>query len=156
LSLNVIIVGAGISGLSTAFLLGRAGHRVTVLEAASELGDIGAGIQLTPSMSRLLIRWGAGERLKAVAVVPQGACMRRCMCDCRRNSIFANNIAYLDHDGEVVGWKQWGDSMKRDHGAPYYNIHVGFAFRSGHSFSTKWVSSAQISRRYCWTLLNRS
>lgn len=90
LPLNVIIVGAGISGLSTAFLLGRAGHRVTILEAASELGEIGAGIQLTPNMSRLLIRWGAGERLKAVAVVPKGVCMRRCMCERQSNTMFAD------------------------------------------------------------------
>ena len=78
LSLNVLIVGAGIGGLSTGFLLGRAGHNVTILEAASELGEAGAGIQVTPNMTRLLIRWGAGERLKAVAVVPQMLNLRRC------------------------------------------------------------------------------
>lgn len=105
LSLNVLIVGAGIGGLSIGFLLGRAGHNVTILEAASELGEVGAGIQVTPNMTKLLIRWGAGERLKAVAVVPQ-------MLNLRRYS-----------DGEMVGWKLWGDNLERDHGAPYYHIH---------------------------------
>lgn len=34
---------------------------MTVLEAASELGEIGAGIQMTPNVSRLLIRWGVAD-----------------------------------------------------------------------------------------------
>lgn len=34
---------------------------MTVLEAASELGEIGAGIQMTPNVARLLVRWGVAD-----------------------------------------------------------------------------------------------
>lgn len=44
-------------GLAAAIACARAGARVTLLEAAKELGEIGAGIQMFPNASRLLIRW---------------------------------------------------------------------------------------------------
>jgi salicylate hydroxylase len=47
--LHILIVGAGIGGLSAAYCLAQAGHRITVVEKARELKGIGAGIQLTPS-----------------------------------------------------------------------------------------------------------
>lgn len=34
---------------------------MTILEAASELGEIGAGIQMTPNVSRLLIKYGVAD-----------------------------------------------------------------------------------------------
>lgn len=42
-------VGGGISGLSTAYCLGRSGHNVTIVDQAPVLADIGAGIQIGPS-----------------------------------------------------------------------------------------------------------
>ena len=44
--MHVGICGAGIGGLAAAIAMCRAGVKVTVLEAASELGEIGAGIQV--------------------------------------------------------------------------------------------------------------
>lgn len=44
--LHVGICGAGIGGLAAAIAMRRAGCRVTLLEAAAELGEIGAGIQV--------------------------------------------------------------------------------------------------------------
>ena len=44
--LNVGIVGAGMGGLMAAIAIARAGATVTLLEAASQLGEIGAGIQM--------------------------------------------------------------------------------------------------------------
>lgn len=44
--LNVGIVGAGIGGVMASIAIARAGGRVTVLEAAKQLGEIGAGIQM--------------------------------------------------------------------------------------------------------------
>ena len=43
---HVGIVGAGIGGVLAAIALSRAGAKVTVLEAAQQLGEIGAGIQM--------------------------------------------------------------------------------------------------------------
>lgn len=44
--LSVGIVGAGIGGVMAAIAIARAGGKVTVLEAAQQLGEIGAGIQM--------------------------------------------------------------------------------------------------------------
>ena len=59
--LNIGICGAGIGGLAAAIAIRKAGARVTVLEAAPELGEIGAGIQMTPNVARLLIKWGVDK-----------------------------------------------------------------------------------------------
>ncbi|KAG6811471.1 hypothetical protein H0H92_007243 [Tricholoma furcatifolium] len=107
LPLDIIIVGGGIGGLAAGYCLGRAGHRVTVLEKASTLleGRTGAGIQATPNLTRLLMRWGIDDQLRKVAVIPQGLCLRRYS------------------DGDPIGWNKWGDEVEREHGAPYYHIH---------------------------------
>lgn len=44
--IRIGIVGAGIGGLMAAIAAARAGVDVTVLEAAEQLGEIGAGIQM--------------------------------------------------------------------------------------------------------------
>ncbi|EXJ62201.1 hypothetical protein A1O7_02634 [Cladophialophora yegresii CBS 114405] len=59
--LNVGICGAGIGGLAAAIAMRKAGAKVTVLEAALELGEIGAGIQMTPNVARLLMKWGVDK-----------------------------------------------------------------------------------------------
>lgn len=44
--LRVGVVGGGMGGLAAAIAIARGGGQVTVLEAAHELGEIGAGIQV--------------------------------------------------------------------------------------------------------------
>lgn len=55
--LHVGICGGGMGGLTAAIACARAGAKVTLLEAAKQLGEIGAGIQMFSNVSRLLIRW---------------------------------------------------------------------------------------------------
>jgi salicylate hydroxylase len=59
--LNIGVCGGGMGGLAAAISMAQAGADVTLLEAARELGEIGAGIQVLPNVSRFLIRWGADK-----------------------------------------------------------------------------------------------
>ncbi|KAI2699480.1 hypothetical protein CBS147332_8366 [Penicillium roqueforti] len=54
--LDVLVVGAGIAGLSTAIALGKQGHRVVILEKSAFLKETGAAIHLPPNCTALL-RW---------------------------------------------------------------------------------------------------
>jgi salicylate hydroxylase len=58
---NVGVIGAGMGGLAAAIALRRGGANVTILESATELGEIGAGIQIFSNISKYLIRWGVDE-----------------------------------------------------------------------------------------------
>ncbi|KAI0173249.1 FAD/NAD(P)-binding domain-containing protein [Hypoxylon sp. FL1284] len=73
--LHIIIVGAGLGGLGAAIAILLAGHNVTVLESASEIGEIGAGIQVLPNSSRILISWGLEGKLVKHATTPHYANM---------------------------------------------------------------------------------
>ncbi|KAH8429137.1 uncharacterized protein LDX57_006807 [Aspergillus melleus] len=69
--LQTIIVGAGLAGLGAAISCSLAGHDVHILEAAPEIKEIGAGIQVLPNSSRILQHWGLGETLKPYMTYPR-------------------------------------------------------------------------------------
>ncbi|OQD62176.1 hypothetical protein PENPOL_c013G08246 [Penicillium polonicum] len=54
--LDVLIIGAGIAGLSAAIALGKQGHRVVILEKSAFLREAGAAIHLPPNCTAVL-RW---------------------------------------------------------------------------------------------------
>jgi 3-hydroxybenzoate 6-monooxygenase len=70
--LDLLVAGGGIGGLATAYVLGRAGHRVTVLEQAGTFGEIGAGIQLGPNIFKMFEYLGLTEAVNRVAFFPPG------------------------------------------------------------------------------------
>ncbi|GAA5136894.1 3-hydroxybenzoate 6-hydroxylase [Alloalcanivorax gelatiniphagus] len=73
---DVVVVGGGIGGLSTAYALARSGLQVRVLERAEEFGEVGAGIQLAPNCTRILSDYGLLEKAKILGVVPDRMVMR--------------------------------------------------------------------------------
>ncbi|MEQ9640487.1 MAG: FAD-dependent monooxygenase [Alphaproteobacteria bacterium] len=103
--MRIIVAGAGIGGLTAALALNRAGFAVQVLEQAPALGEVGAGIQVSPNAVKVLWALGLAEPLERVAVRPQ---------------------ALEGHDHRTGALKYTvalGDAVVAAHGAPYYHIY---------------------------------
>ncbi|KAJ7653939.1 salicylate hydroxylase [Mycena polygramma] len=76
-TLHIVIAGAGMGGLATALALAKKGFQhIHVYETASNLGFVGAGIQVAPNLSRVLENLGVWDYLKADAVEMKEASIR--------------------------------------------------------------------------------
>src|SRR5436190_23865810 len=60
---NILIIGAGIAGLTAAIALRQAGFGVEVFERAPELKEIGAGIGLSANAIRVLKHLGLMQQV---------------------------------------------------------------------------------------------
>lgn len=70
----ILIVGAGIGGLSAALALQRLGHRVAIYEQAPRLTEVGAGLALASNATLVLQHLGLKDALLDLGVMPdQGA-----------------------------------------------------------------------------------
>ena len=103
--MRVLLVGAGIGGLSAALCARRLGLDVAVYEQAGELHEVGAGIQLAPNATRILHRLGLGGTLATVAVRPAATELRRW------------------EDGRRLWTQPLGDAIEARFGAPYYHLY---------------------------------
>ncbi|KAI1621082.1 salicylate hydroxylase [Exophiala viscosa] len=102
--LNVGICGAGIGGLAAAIAIRKAGGQVTILEAAPELGEIGAGIQMTPNVARLLNKRGVDKVIGDDLVEFEELNMRR-------------------RDGTLVGYTKTIPNVRKNLGVPWWLVH---------------------------------
>lgn len=66
--LTITVAGAGIGGLAAATALAQSGHSVVVAERAPEIGEVGAGIQISPNGMAVLKAIGAGDALADVSL----------------------------------------------------------------------------------------
>ena len=73
---QVLIVGAGPSGLLLGILLGKAGVKVTLVEAAGELDKNPRAAHYAPSAVYELNRAGVLEDVKAKGIHPDAVCWR--------------------------------------------------------------------------------
>jgi salicylate hydroxylase len=105
LTRTIFIAGAGIGGLTAALALAHKGFRVVVLEKAERLEEAGAGLQLSPNASRILIDLGLKERLRPRAVTPE-----------------AITIVSSRAGGELTRLPL-GEAASQRAGAPYWVIH---------------------------------
>ena len=69
-TVRVAVIGAGIGGLAAACALRQRGLDVHVYERASELGEVGAGLQLGPNAVKVLRALGIEQALDAYAFEP--------------------------------------------------------------------------------------
>ncbi|KAJ6144598.1 hypothetical protein N7470_008493 [Penicillium chermesinum] len=85
--LEILVVGAGLAGLGAAISCALSGHKVHILEAAKEIKEVGAGIQVLPNSSRVLQHWGLEEALTPYMTNPSV---------CNFNGWKGNKISFLD------------------------------------------------------------
>lgn len=107
LKLRIIIVGAGLGGLACAIQCRLAGHEVTILEQAKEIGEIGAGIQIPPQTSRIFQSWGIMTEMEKYCVTPSKFVLRR----------------YSDGKELSVSPVNDDDYVKKTYGSPYWVAH---------------------------------
>ena len=70
--MKVLIAGAGIGGLTVALAALRRGLEVEVYEQASELREVGAGLQLSANGTRVFYELGVGDELKSLSCEATG------------------------------------------------------------------------------------
>ena len=64
---NITILGAGVAGLALAVSLAREGARVTVLDQADAIREVGAGLQISPNGAVVLQSLGLGAALEQIS-----------------------------------------------------------------------------------------
>ena len=102
---HVLIAGGGIAGLASALALARRRHRVDLLEQAVAFGEVGAGIQLGPNVTRRLQQLEVWEPLVRIAARPDALVVRSAT------------------DGREIARLPLGNAMLHSYAAPYFCVH---------------------------------
>ncbi len=102
---HFLIIGAGLGGVAAAAGLLRDGHSVRIHERAQTLGEIGAGIMLTPNAVRAIEYVGALPAVERYAVAPSLARSRHYQ------------------SGESLGERSVAHAYVEQYGKPMLTIH---------------------------------
>ena len=104
---RIAIAGAGIAGLTTALALLQQGFKVDVYEQASQLGEVGAGLQISPNGTKVLQSLDLEKALLPL------------VCQAKGKEIRMWNTGQR--------WKLFdlGDDCLSRFGAPYWMVHRG-------------------------------
>src|SRR5262245_45001974 len=102
---KVVVVGAGIGGLTAALALLERGIDVEVYEQSSELKEVGAGIQISSNGTRVLFALGLEAALARVQVRPERRELRHWST------------------GETWNWFDLGDKNVERFGTPHLMLH---------------------------------
>src|SRR5262245_17380064 len=100
--MKVILIGAGIGGLTAHIVCRRAGFEVEQYERQPQLGPAGAAIVLWPNGVKVLLALGLGEQLKQIG----------------RN---LDRVVTRTHQGEPLSEMPVGE-LERKLGAPVYPV----------------------------------
>lgn len=92
-------------GLSAALACTRAGWQASVYEQAREFAEVGAGIQMGPNTTRILIDWGLDQALLEITARPQRLRVRSA------------------YNGWELGRLNLGADFTQRYGAPYLTVH---------------------------------
>ncbi|PNU06651.1 FAD-dependent oxidoreductase [Novosphingobium guangzhouense] len=104
MSKHIVIVGGGIAGMTAAAALAQQDFRVTLLESAPQLGEIGAGVTLSPNAMKGLDFLGVCETAAAVGVEPT-----------------RQRIQHWEDGRTLVQMDR--STQRAKYGAPYVTIH---------------------------------
>jgi salicylate hydroxylase len=102
---DVLIAGGGMGGLAAAIACAQAGWQPRLYEQTAQFREVGAGIQLGPNATRILIGWGLEQPLLAVAGRPRHVHVR--------NGTSGLEVARLALGAEIAA----------RYGAPYLTVH---------------------------------
>ena len=105
MSRQALIAGGGIGGLAAALSASRVGWDVRLYERAPVFSEVGAGVQLSPNVVRVLHGWGLQAELARVAAFPNRLQVRDAV------------------SGRELGVLLLGRQALQKYGAPYATIH---------------------------------
>ncbi|MBL8201024.1 MAG: FAD-dependent monooxygenase [Chromatiales bacterium] len=103
--LHVIVVGAGLGGLTATLALQRAGVRVSVYEQAAALGEAGAGVTITPNGVHVLNHLLGADVVGRVARTPAAGAIKHY------------------RTGAILVETNRGNRMQEQYGAAYCQAH---------------------------------
>lgn len=118
---HILIVGAGIGGLTAAIALARNGAKVDMFEQAAELGEVGAGIQQGPNAMHIHAALGIDKNIEAAAFEPESIEFRD----------YKSGKSLLSTPLKGAHESRYGQTYLHIHRADLHSILLGAAKKAG-------------------------